>query len=459
MKKITLTLLLVFTIAGLSAQNIVYVDGNLTTGTSDGSSWANAIRAGRMLQLAANAAVNGDSIKIASGSLSDDAQITINKAVTIVGGYDSSTGNRTGMTTLTGASTVRRLVIDGGALAMSFHNLIVADGGAAHGSGALIQAGTTPVFNNVQFLNNAAGANSGGAVYISAGATPEFKNVVFSGNSGANGGAVYVDASSSATMSYTNTLFANNSATGRGGALDSNSTAVLNFTNCTFYGNTGVNGGGIFLGASSGAVTIHNTVFYDNDNSGTGNPQSVNTADFTALAGSYVFADEGGASVFATEFTNYTSLAADPFENSADPDGADNVFATIDDGMYPDSSGVLMNAGDDAQNSETLDAVRESRKVGIIDIGAYEYSATLDAADLELGEEVAIYPNPVQGVLHVNGGGNEIEKIEIYTLLGKLVLRAEGQSSVNVSSLASGVYVAKINQDGGHISVRQFVKR
>ena len=51
-----------------NADNLVfYVDGTLTTGANDGSTWENAFRSGRMVQLAINAASNGDEIRIASG--------------------------------------------------------------------------------------------------------------------------------------------------------------------------------------------------------------------------------------------------------------------------------------------------------------------------------------------------------------------------------------------------------
>lgn len=59
----------------------------------------------------------------------------------------------------------------------------------------------------------------------------------------------------------------------------------------------------------------------------------------------------------------------------------------------------------------------------------------------------SVYPNPVATVLHIRSEAS-INAVTIYDLLGKVVLQAHPNTvspSINTSSLASGVYLAKIS--------------
>ncbi|MDG1729333.1 MAG: T9SS type A sorting domain-containing protein [Algibacter sp.] len=436
------------------SQPIIYVDGNLTTGANDGTSWANAFRIGRMVQVAINAAANGDEIRIASGSITDNSQITINKAVSITGGYDPSSDTRTGITILTGANTARRLVING-SLAIDLNYLIIANGGGGNeGAGALLQANATPTFNNVQFINNT--GSNGGAVSVASGASPNFTNVVFANNSATgNGAAVFVSGTNSEIISFTNVLIANNSAL-RGGGIDNLSSATLNIKNGTFYGNAANNGSSMFLGASSAAI-LYNTVFYGN--LAGGSPQAFNAQDFTIITGSSNIASDvqAGTSI-SDNSSNYIALTADPFTDSSDLDGADNVFATADDGLVPSDGGALVGAGDN--NLESTDITGAARITGIIDIGAYESPYTLSTENVSKDDvTVRLYPNPVIDVLKVNVLGRNISKIEIYSILGKRVLSIDKRQSINVSSLTPGVYISKIYGDNNTIATKRFIKQ
>ncbi|MDG1729329.1 MAG: T9SS type A sorting domain-containing protein [Algibacter sp.] len=448
----SLGLLMLVTILSVNAQSIIYVDANLTTGANDGSSWADAIRLGRVVQIGINTATNGDEIRIASGSITDDTQITVNKAVTITGGYDPGSDTRTGFTTLTGSSAARRLVINGN-LTIDLNYLIIENGGTT-GAGALIQTNASPTFNNVIFQNNA--GTNGGAVSISAGAAPSFKNVVFSGNSSSgNGAAVFVDGTNSETISFTNVVFANNTSSSRAGGIDNLSSATLNLNSCTFYGNTAVNGSGMFLGSSSTAV-INNTVFYGNLSGG--NPQAFNAQDFTKISGSSNIASDAQAGTSISDnSSNYIALTADPFTDSSDVDGADNVLATADDGLFPAENGQLVGAGDNSLNSESEDITGAVRVNGTIDVGAYESSFLLSIDAVLENSKVTLFPNPASSELNVETAAN-ISKIEIYSVLGKRVLSTSKSKSIDVSSLAPGVYISKITSDNGSVLSKRIVK-
>ena len=53
----------------------------------------------------------------------------------------------------------------------------------------------------------------------------------------------------------------------------------------------------------------------------------------------------------------------------------------------------------------------------------------------------ALYPNPAQDVLNIEG---MFESIEIYDVFGKLVFASDNKSEVNISALANGSYYVNI---------------
>ncbi len=58
-------------------------------------------------------------------------------------------------------------------------------------------------------------------------------------------------------------------------------------------------------------------------------------------------------------------------------------------------------------------------------------------------KDVRIYPNPVHNELHIST--NEINRVEIYDQLGKMILsEAHPDSKIEVSSLPQGIYIVKI---------------
>ncbi|MAW21168.1 MAG: hypothetical protein CMD16_02085 [Flavobacteriales bacterium] len=57
-----------------------------------------------------------------------------------------------------------------------------------------------------------------------------------------------------------------------------------------------------------------------------------------------------------------------------------------------------------------------------------------------------IYPNPVKDILTINGAYNSLE---IYDIYGKLILASDAKETINVSTLASGIYIVNINSKSG----------
>lgn len=70
--------------------------------------------------------------------------------------------------------------------------------------------------------------------------------------------------------------------------------------------------------------------------------------------------------------------------------------------------------------------------------------------------DFALYPNPVTKELNINSQEN-INKIQIFNLLGKKVLESTSTKSLDVSSLNGSVYLVKLTSDKG-VSTKKFIK-
>ena len=142
--------------------------------------------------------------------------------------------------------------------------------------------------------------------------------------------------------------------------------ASVSIANGTFFGNTADNTGGGMLNDSS-SPTLYNTVFYENMANGASS--DIEGDDLDASSSNNASDDTGGN---ISSGTGFIDLSADPFINSSDPDGTDNVLGTADDGLIPNCE-LLTNLGDDSQNMESTDVAGQTRIFdGGIDIGAYE---------------------------------------------------------------------------------------
>src|SRR5690606_19526819 len=74
-------------------------------------------------------------------------------------------------------------------------------------------------------------------------------------------------------------------------------------------------------------------------------------------------------------------------------------------------------------------------------------------------EDLAVYPNPAQDILNISSK-NAVENISIYSILGQEVMQfspKQKSPSLNISSLASGLYIMKVKVDG-HKGTYKIVK-
>ncbi len=65
--------------------------------------------------------------------------------------------------------------------------------------------------------------------------------------------------------------------------------------------------------------------------------------------------------------------------------------------------------------------------------------------------QISIYPNPTNDILNINTFNN-IDKIEVYDMLGRLVKTRDNSKTINLNSLSSGLYIVNIHSNNIIIS-------
>ena len=83
-----------------------------------------------------------------------------------------------------------------------------------------------------------------------------------------------------------------------------------------------------------------------------------------------------------------------------------------------------------------------------IDLGAYEYSETLGLDDVQV-KSTRIYPNPTNGVFYIDVNSNEV--VSIFNIAGQLVKTVNvktGTNAIDITNLASGLYIVKTKTSG-----------
>ncbi|MFM9958762.1 MAG: GC-type dockerin domain-anchored protein [Phycisphaerales bacterium] len=385
---------------------IWYVDDSAPAGGT-GTSWTSPFNT---LQAALTAAAaSGDEIRLGRGTYkpagpggSRSATFTINKSVTIKGGYcgyndpfnspDSVCGSAAS-TVLSGdlngddgpdfannTENSLRVVTTAGTITVILQNLQISAGNSSSGSttggGMFVGIGTTLNAINVWFTDNHA-ASFGGAVDHRGTNTSTYARCVFYRNrSGQWGGAVSLSNGAGARMAncrfHSNTLTAATTNTG-GGALWINGPSTI--VGCVFTGNSvvangGLGGGAVGVGASAGTSSMINCSLASN---------TVTPDSFTVARGVGSYASSG-FSVTNCVFAN-TAFFLDEYEilgNTTatynyrsgeigtgnindeeiyfvDLDGPDNITGTPDDELVL-FAGYYGGTGVDVANAAALPA-------------------------------------------------------------------------------------------------------
>lgn len=253
---------------------------------------------------------------------------------------------------------------------------------SVHGGGAYIYEGTNIFKNNVFQMNQASNFSGGGVALIQTDNNILEKNF-FIENHGQTGGGIGVSGSTGNTQVSNNFFLSNTSGFYGGGVILFSGTNTL-FNN-TFVDNSSPNFGGGAIFTNGGTNAINNNILWANKK---GTSTTSSGADYRNFDGTNTFQNNA----MQLSSTSYTTTATGDFHlgtgssankfavnplfvNDTNFDGPDNIFGTNDDGGNLQATSTLVNMGL-SMGAPTQD-IRSLGRIGIPDIGAYEYIANL----------------------------------------------------------------------------------
>lgn len=140
----------------------------------------------------------------------------------------------------------------------------------------------------------------------------------------------------------------------------------------------------------------------------------------------------------------------------------DPLFTDAVNGDFTLQSGSpAIDAGNNAHmpNSIIADLLGNNRIHNTtIDLGVYEFGASLGTNDFELNEnQIKLYPNPTASVLTIKMNQN-FKQATIYSVLGAEVIRTQN-NGIDVSGLSNGVFIIKVEDKNGTVSTKRFIKK
>ena len=239
---------------------------------------------------------------------------------------------------------------------------------------------------------NTCDEGDGGGAYIQA--TGTVKTILAEGNlftqntTDQRGGGVYQNTGTNVSTWTSNLLYDNNAigAASKGGGMYNNTSTAITMKNMVFTHNDAIYGGGLY-GDKSNEIVINSTFANNVSDSGDGNAYYWDSNN-GAIIRNCIFRENNAInianpamshSIYQPGSTACTSCpgsngSVNPdFLDANDPNGADNVYMTDDDGLTLKPSSVGLDAGDNTFIGSTPRDIKNGfRILGTIDIGAYE---------------------------------------------------------------------------------------
>ncbi|MBK7963913.1 MAG: T9SS type A sorting domain-containing protein [Bacteroidetes bacterium] len=137
--------------------------------------------------------------------------------------------------------------------------------------------------------------------------------------------------------------------------------------------------------------------------------------------------------------------------------------------LWTVSNGIILNG----QGSNTIEVFWGTMGVGEVNVEVLENGNPCKGSNKILIEinnpmsadtlnecTIRIYPNPVRSVLNLETAGEIIDNIQVYSVLGKLVMQEPWTGKINTQFLSAGVYIIELHSTCSRKLLRKvFIKQ
>jgi hypothetical protein len=240
---------------------------------------------------------------------------------------------------------------------------------------------------------------------------------------------------------------------------NNNSTGITIDGSMGVVGNASVGNGSTITG--SGSVTVGGTT------SGAGTLWGVSPGSCTGC--SYSGSGAGGLPItllsFTGEYTSETNIVTLHWTTSAEINNHYFVIIRSTTGMEWETISTVPGAGnsDKTINYTTTDLYPPQGvvyyKLEQIDFDGKSVTYPPVAVDAIASSVVKLFPNPASQVVYIQG---DVQKVIVFNTLGQQVLEESGSdknTSINIASLQSGLYLVQVTDAKGITSMLKFVKQ
>lgn len=91
-------------------------------------------------------------------------------------------------------------------------------------------------------------------------------------------------------------------------------------------------------------------------------------------------------------------------------------------------------------------------------IKLYKVNTAALSVEIPTKNELTLYPNPVNDVLHIDAKVNNILKTDLFSITGQALKSWGAKSDINLSQFAAGIYVVKITTGDDRTFIKRVVK-
>ena len=352
----------------------------------------------------------------------------------------------------------------GGTAHVNLKNCTIMGNSASMGGGVCDRIGAS--YGNCRICNNTA-STKGGGIYLYYNTEPTFKNCILSNNTAKNAGGMYARGKFTA---YNCDIVMNLATESIGGIFHEN--AHNKYYNCILWGNIANGHPSQTEGASDyeycavqGSVIGNGNYVLSPDNDGDEPGCFVRFNYLPEGAGAEYYDGDWSlqprsiclnAGKPNTTGLGNTDIAGNPRIQKGRIDiGANESCASLT--LIED----YMNEGEDYWFFDNLltepgyyTAVIEGEECDSV-VGL-NLSYTIDDVTEASGNDIQVWPNPTNGVLHI--AADHINKVEIRNLLGQMVLYTENASDIDISDLENGIYFLRVSEKNGRNKVTKIIK-